>query len=96
MSFKEKVKNYWSVYNKNFSTLHATANSTTTALEDYNEEQCNIKDSDLLCLVSENSSLNENIIAFIWHWHIIYHLDDSNEMTKKRRNKLSDYLKKKR
>eukprot|EP00957_Ditylum_brightwellii_P079379 6035381-Ditylum_brightwellii.AAC.1 len=67
MSFKEKVKNYWSLYNKNYKTLHATTNSTTTTLKDYNDEECNINDSDLLCLVPETGSLNENMIAFIWH-----------------------------
>eukprot|EP00957_Ditylum_brightwellii_P115321 8793644-Ditylum_brightwellii.AAC.1 len=68
--FMDKVKNYWSVYNENYSTLRATATSTTTALKDYNDEQCNIKDSDLLCLVPENGSLNENMIVFIWHWQV--------------------------
>ena len=68
MLFMDKVKNYWSVYNENYSTLHASANSTTTASKDYNDEQCNINGSDLLCLVLEDDWLNENMIEFIWHW----------------------------
>eukprot|EP00957_Ditylum_brightwellii_P187757 14296348-Ditylum_brightwellii.AAC.1 len=65
--FMNKVKDTWSLYNSNYSTLHATTNSTSAVSKDYNDEQCIIKDTDLLGLVPEDGCLNENMIAFIWH-----------------------------
>eukprot|EP00957_Ditylum_brightwellii_P204400 15339094-Ditylum_brightwellii.AAC.1 len=67
MPFMKKVKDTWSFYNEDYSTLHASANLTAAALQEYNDARCNIKDSDLLCLAPEDGCLNENMIAFIWH-----------------------------
>eukprot|EP00957_Ditylum_brightwellii_P093211 7097756-Ditylum_brightwellii.AAC.1 len=65
--FVNKVKDMWSLYNSDYSTLHASTNSTSAVSKDYTDEQCILKDSDLLGLVPEDGYLNENTIAFIWH-----------------------------
>eukprot|EP00957_Ditylum_brightwellii_P163751 12466421-Ditylum_brightwellii.AAC.1 len=52
--FMNNVNDVWSLYNIDYSTLHATTNSTSAVSKDYTDEQCIIKDSDLLDLVPED------------------------------------------
>eukprot|EP00957_Ditylum_brightwellii_P016531 1242535-Ditylum_brightwellii.AAC.1 len=65
--FMDNVKDVWSLYSSDYSTLHARTNSTSAVSKDYTDEQCIIKDYDLLGLVPEDGCLNENMIAFVWN-----------------------------
>ena len=66
--FMVHVNEVWSLYNSDYSTLHARSNATNAVSNDYTAKQCIIKDSDLLGLVPEDGCLNKNMIAFVWHW----------------------------
>ena len=66
--FMVDVDEVWSLYEKDYSPINEGGNSKTAVANDYTDEQCIIQDADLLDLVTEGGCLNENMIAFVWHW----------------------------
>ena len=66
--FMVDVDEVWSLYEKDYSPINEGGNSKTAVANDYTEEQCIIQEADFLDLITEGGWLNENLIAFVWHW----------------------------